>query len=50
MTLRSWLVNRFLKAEVDKRIRLMLPVRDDTLGDRNMGQRSIDSINQYWKA
>ena len=29
ITLRSWLVDRFFRAEVEQRIRLAIPVRDD---------------------
>jgi hypothetical protein len=34
MTLRSWLVDRFFRSEVDQRIRLAIPVRDDMPGYR----------------
>ena len=34
MTLRSWLVDRFFRSEVDQRIRLAIPVRDDAPGYR----------------
>jgi hypothetical protein len=34
MTLRSWMVDRFFRAEVDQRMRLAIPVRDDAPGYR----------------
>ncbi|MHB1355080.1 MAG: hypothetical protein ACYCZF_03775 [Anaerolineae bacterium] len=45
MTLRSWLVDRFFRAEVEQRIRLAIPVRDDAPGYR---EATTSSLQQPW--
>ena len=47
MSLRSLLVDRILRAWVDQRVRLAIPVLDDALSYLNIGQRPIGTINRY---